>query len=193
MLSRETILAMKQSLKTGVTFQVAPQLFETPLELSNRMVEMLDLRDSDRILEPEAGKGSLIRACSNSNLIIAVEINPQLCNYLRSSYPSAKVICDDFLTINPESFGEFDKILMNPPFSNSQDIEHITHAFNFLKKGGALVAIACEGPFFRQDRKSKAFRDFLDSTEAEVFQLPDGTFKESGTMVRTRLIRIEKN
>ena len=82
---------------------------------------------------------------------------------------------------------------MNPPFSDSQDIKHITHAFSFLKSGGVLVAIACEGPFFRQDKKSTSFREFLESHNAEVIQLPEGTFKESGTMVRTRLIKIEKD
>lgn len=193
MLNQEIISAMKKSIKTGVSFQVAPQLFETPSELSNRMAEMLDISPSDRILEPEAGKGSLIRACENSNEITAIEINYQLCNYLRASYPEAKVICDDFLKLSPEALGEYDKILMNPPFADSQDIEHITHAFKILKKGGVLVAIACEGPFFRQDKKSTSFRDFLKSQNAEVIQLPEGSFKESGTMVRTRLIKIEKD
>lgn len=193
MLNQEIISAIRKSIKTGVTFQVAPQLFETPPELSNRMAEMLDISPSDRILEPEAGKGSLIRACENSKEITAIEINYQLCNYLRTSYPEAKVICDDFLKLSPEDLGEFDKILMNPPFADSKDIEHITHAFKFLKKGGVLVAVACEGPFFRQDKKSTSFRDFLKSQNAEVIQLPEGCFKESGTMVRARLIKIEKD
>lgn len=70
------------------------------------MAEMLDISPSDRILEPEAGKGSLIRACRNSNKITAIEINYQLCNYLRASYPEAKVICDDFLKLSPEDLGE---------------------------------------------------------------------------------------
>lgn len=193
MLDQNIIEAMRKSLKTGVTFQVAPELFETPTELSNRMAEMLDLQDLDKILEPEAGKGSLIRSCDNIGSITAVEVNSQLCNFLRSSFSKAEIICDDFLNLTPEELGTFDKILMNPPFSDSQDIKHITHAFSFLKKGGVLVAIACEGPFFRQDRKSTAFRNFLELNGAEIIKLPEGTFKQSGTMVNTRLIRIEKN
>ena len=192
MLDQNIIEAMRKSLKTGVTFQVAPELFETPTDLSNRMTEMLDLQNSDKILEPEAGKGSLIRSCNNIGSITAVEVNSQLCNFLRSSFPNAEIICDDFLNLTPEELGTFDKILMNPPFSDSQDIKHITHAFSFLKKGGLLVAVACEGPFFRQDRKSTDFRNFLELNEAEVIKLPEGTFKQSGTMVNTRLIRIKR-
>lgn len=63
---------------------------------------------------------------------------------------------------------------MNPPFADSQDIEHITHAFKFLKTGGVLVAIACEGPFFRQDKKSTFFREFLESQKCRSDPAPRG-------------------
>lgn len=190
MLNNEVILKLKNGLKSGVTVQVAPQLFETPKELSLEIVDMLDLLPSDKILEPSAGKGSLIRACGNFHQITAIEINYQLCDYLRSIFNESKIICDDFLSLQNDDLGLFDKILMNPPFANGQDIEHITHAFKFLKKGGILVAVVCEGPFFRSDKKSAQFREFLSKFKAEIIKLPEGTFKNSGTMVNTRLVKI---
>lgn len=192
MLNNEIISQLKNGLKSGVTVQVAPQLFETPREIAHQMAEMLNISKNDKILEPSAGKGALIRACQNIEQITAIEVNYQLSNFLKASFTESKVICDDFLNLTINDLGAFEKILMNPPFSNSQDIEHITHAFNFLKGDGILIAIACEGPFFRQDKSSVKFRDFLDEVDAEIIKLPEGAFKQSGTMVNTRLIKICK-
>ena len=55
---------------------------------------------------------------------------------------------------------------MNPPFANGKDVDHIRLAWSMLKPGGRLVAICCEGPFFRDDRKSAEFRDWLDEIGA---------------------------
>lgn len=194
MLNKEMIAAMKENLKMGVTVQVAPQLFQTPPELGNRMAQMLNITESDKILEPEAGTGSLIKACGENwkaqGKMVAIEINSQLCESLKLSHPQTMVICADFLSITPEILGNFNKIVMNPPFTEQQDVDHILHAFSFLEKGGVLVSIVSEGPFFRQNEKSRNFIEFLHSHGAEIIPLSDGSFKDSGTMVKTRLIRI---
>ena len=49
--------------------------------------------------------------------------------------------------------GEYDRIVMNPPFEAGQDIDHVRHAFQFLKDGGRLVSIMSPSPFFREDKK----------------------------------------
>lgn len=196
MLSREIIEGMKESLKTGVKVHVAPHLFPTGVELGHRMSQMLNLQPTDEILEPQAGTGSLISACGDvwkrCKRFVAVEINYNLYKSLSTNYPEIEIYHTDFLNLTPKTLGKFDKIIMNPPFSNHQDIEHIQHAFNFLKEGGELVSVVCEGPFFRQNRKSKEFRDFLEHYGAKIIKLPRGTFKESGTMVETRLIHIKR-
>ena len=48
----------------------------------------------------------------------------------------------DFLECNGD-LGTFDRIVMNPPFTNGDDIKHIMHALKMLKPGGRLVAICC--------------------------------------------------
>lgn len=80
---------------------------------------------------------------------------------------------------------------MNPPFANLQDVDHVTHAFNFLKPGGRLVAIMGEGAFFRQDRKAQEFRALLD-VHGISEQLPAGSFEASGTNVNTRIVILDK-
>lgn len=91
----------------------------------------------------------------------------------------------DFLRCSAETlWGEFDKILMNPPFEDGADIRHIQHARKMLKPGGTLVAICANGP-----RQRKVLMD-----EAEHWEdLPAGTFKDQGTMVNTALLVIRGN
>jgi hypothetical protein len=81
---------------------------------------------------------------------------------------------------------------MNPPFEQMQDVDHITHAFhNCLQPGGELVSVISAGPFFKQDSKSL---NFLELVELYGYSeaLPTGAFKDSGTMVNTRLVYLRK-
>jgi len=135
MLSKEIIESMKQNLKMGVTVKVAPQLFPTPDKIARQMCEMINIQPNDNILEPEAGTGALINVCGHvwkpGGRLTAVEVDQGLCESLKSNFPSVNVCCNDFLTLTPESFGKFTKIIMNPPFKDHQDVKHILHAFNF--------------------------------------------------------------
>jgi hypothetical protein len=117
-------------------------------------------------------------------------------NYTLSDVLSAKgheVQFGDFL----EHQGSYDRIVMNPPFEYGQDMEHIRHAFSLLSPGGRLVSVVCEGPFFRSDKHSVAFREWLDEIARESEQLPDDAFQGRDafreTSVRTRLLTLTKN
>lgn len=64
--------------------------------------------------------------------------------------------------------------------------------YDLLDAGGVLVAIMCESTFFRSDKKSVEFRDFLGSVYAQTIKLEPGAFRESGTDVVTRIVKIRK-
>jgi phospholipid N-methyltransferase len=186
---------MRESLKAGVQVVSAPQLFPTPKGLAQRMADMLEIKGGDRVLEPSAGTGILLGALggktfdaplcvSSSNIpdnLHAVEINRNLAERLRGEFPFTNVHCGDFLHMNGD-LGTFHKIIMNPPFADGADIKHIQHAAGFLKPGGRLVAVCANGP--RQ-------RDQLMPLATEWIDLPQGTFKDAGTMVNTALLVIE--
>ncbi|TCS94975.1 class I SAM-dependent methyltransferase [Hazenella coriacea] len=89
---------------------------------------------------------------------------------------------------------KYDRIIMNPPFEHGQDIDHIKHAYNLLKPGGIVVALMSEGPFFRQDRKSKEWRNFLDEIDGSTQKLTPNAFRESDrpTGVQIRLVTLQK-
>jgi hypothetical protein len=82
--------------------------------------------------------------------------------------------------------------VMNPPFENKQEIDHIRHAFKFLKSGGRLVSVMSPSPTFSSDRKSVAFREWVEGLGGEIVELPEGSFKESGTGVSSKLVVLDK-
>ena len=77
----------------------------------------------------------------------------------------------------------WDRVIMNPPFARQQDIDHIYKAFDVLKSGGVLVSVISISPFFRTNRKSVEFKDWLSDVGAEITELSEGAFKDSGTML----------
>lgn len=91
----------------------------------------------------------------------------------------------------------YDRILMNPPFSDGRAAQHVRHAYDLLKPGGRLVAIVDEGVFFRSDKKTKAFREWLDEVGGTDEKLAEGTFLDSSLPVNTgvnaRMVVINKS
>lgn len=192
--------AARAALKAGVVVTVAPQLFPTPPDLARRMVQEAGMMAGRRILEPSAGTGNLIRAILNDATgadcckVVAVEINGQLAQGLRTmrdktAYANEtrlQIHARDFLECDEELLGQFDFALMNPPFKDGSDIKHIEHARRFLKPGGRLVAICANGP-----RQRAALMPIVEETGGTWEDLPAGTFKEAGTNVNTALVVIE--
>ena len=176
--------AMKASLKAGVQVVSAPQLFPTPPELAARMVETVAVEVTYRVLEPSAGTGNILRAVrtdGSSCELVAVEVSESLVSALRP-YCTARAIdlrCADFLDIQPDELAPFDRILMNPPFKDAADVQHILHARKFLKPGGLLVAICANG-----SRQREKLEPIADTWE----ELPEGSFASEGTGVRTVML-----
>ena len=168
------------------------QFFETPAEIAGRMVELAEVGPNDTVLEPSAGHGRIVsKLLAAGAAVVAVEIDATNAKVLREMPSDHLAILEmDFLKFaKPSAYNEFfDAVVMNPPFTGGQDIEHIRAAWNLLKPGGQLVAVLGEGAFFNSATKFANFRMWLNVIGAENERLPEGTFKESGTGVNTRLI-----
>ncbi|MBT7306711.1 MAG: PLxRFG domain-containing protein, partial [Gammaproteobacteria bacterium] len=165
-----------------------PGFFPTPAPVVERMLEEADIEPGMKVLEPSAGKGNIADALKEIGAEVeAIEPVGDLRSILEAK--GHNVTGYDFMEFD----GSYDRVVMNPPFENSQDIEHVRHAFDLLNpNGGRVVAIMSEGPFFRKDKKAAAFRDWLEDLDGTSEQLPDGSFKESNTGVNTRLVVIDK-
>lgn len=170
-----------------------PGFFPTPLPLVDQMLEEATILDHHTVLEPSAGRGDIadrIREKHRYARLTCVELNLTLASILQEK--GHTVIQGDFL----QHEGEYNRIVMNPPFEKGQDMQHIQYAYSLLSRFGILVAICSEGPFSRQDRASQQFRTWLEEVHATVTPLPEGSFSGPEafrqTGVRTRMVVIAK-
>jgi len=164
-------------------------LFATPHTLAARMAELADLSPNMEVLEPSAGTGRLADACLPYGVTpICVEWSYDAFKFLANK--GHVVYHCNFMEWEPPYHPNFDRVIMNPPFSNGNDIDHVRHAAGMLKTGGKLIAIMGEGAFIRNDRRAVEFRAWLDGIGGTSEKLPDGSFNQSGTGVNTRLVII---
>lgn len=173
--------------------------FETPESLADEVASMAAWPGGmvPSILEPSAGSGNLLRAMVRRYGeralydTVAVEIDGR--HHAVLSDLAAEVHIADFLSLTLDVMeGGFDRVVMNPPFSRQQDIDHVLHAWQFLAPGGRLVAIMSAGWTFRENRKSREFRTFITEHGGIVHHHDHEAFRESGTGVRTVDVTLTK-
>lgn len=204
--------AVREACETGayIDFKKHFQFYETPDRVIEVMFEELDIKPRETaytVLEPSAGHGAIIKALAAKSTgdtmfsCTAIEVDPEKHKVLEELTGSphqilGQLVSEDFLKCSPEKFGYFDYVIMNPPFTKSQDVQHVRHAYEFLKPGGKLVAVMSPGFTYRKDMTHVLFREWLygivSSGRAWHYPLPDNSFRSSGTNVRSMLLYIQK-
>lgn len=173
--------------------KVGFDFFPTPKTLASTMAELAGIKPGMTVLEPSAGNGHLADAARDAGAEVdTVEVSDALRNVLTAKKHT--IVAHDFETHTSDK--QYDAVLMNPPFSDRKDALHIMRAWDMVKPGGKLVAIAGEGVFFGSDKKAVAFREWLDEHGADVEQLPQNTFMGADQIAQTganaRLIVLAK-
>ena len=168
------------------------QAFFTPQSVAEDLVAIADIGDGMECLEPSAGEGAIALAARRAGAkAYCIEINPEACKILTEH--GFEVLAGDFLQVKPDNASQWPRILMNPPFTNDQDIKHVLHAYQFLLPGGKLYAIMSPGFTFASQRKiRKEFNEFVKRHGRIVRHLPSGTFSESGTDVTTVIVELRR-
>lgn len=182
--------------------------FPTPEPLAESVVDRM--RRSDRrmrILEPSAGEGALVRHLAEparvwhaatgdyrsvTHEVVAVEFDHGRAATLRASGQCSRVHHADFLDLDPATLGLFDRVVMNPPFDAQRDVDHVAHAWSFVRPGGQLVAIMSAGAEWREDRKARAFRELVEAHGARWHDNPPGSFASVGTNVNTVTLVVDR-
>lgn len=172
--------------------------FGTPHDLAKRMCRELPAKPRwdeppIKILEPSAGLGGIAVVLHREKDIIAdcIERHPVRFARLQEAMPKeAHLRCDDFLTMDPTPI--YDAVIMNPPFGKNADAYHVLHALNFLKPGGRLVAVMSASLANRKDQAGAIVRQRIASWGGKIEPLPAGSFAESGTLVGTVLVTMNR-
>lgn len=170
---------LSQIIRSGVVPDIKThQYYPTPDAVVKKVHEIADIGIDEEVLEPSAGQGSLLEKCSGiTDNIECVEIDEMNCKILEAKGYQAQ--CKDFLKY--KTAFRFDKIIMNPPFSDGRAMAHVLHALKFLHDDGTLVAIVPSN-----------FKSDIKGYTVDEFELDVNSFKESGTNVNTKIIKLMK-
>lgn len=150
------------------------QFYPTPSELAELAVSYADLQDGMTSLEPSAGHGGLADHM-HVGVTTCVEVSDLHCQILQEK--GHRWIGGDFLKLDITD--RFDRVVMNPPFSDGRWQDHVEHAAKLLNSGGKLVAIV---PVSAWDKYH------LDGYHIEWMSKHEGAF--SGTSVSVAMMRV---
>lgn len=192
----------KQKKNSRTKSQEGHDYFATPEPIGYKMVQWLQSKPGQSLLEPSAGDGAIARWMPDNTYNTVVEPSRDLTPKLMRNVAGAKVVESTFE--NFDLHNKFDGIAMNPPFGHGGKtaVEHVAKAYQHLKDGGRLIAIIPDGPACQKhfdkwfygdpEAKRKADRGIADGVLMADIHLPSVTFEREGTNVNTRMVVIDK-
>lgn len=117
------------------------QFYPTPETVGARAVALAKIEPGHTCLEPEAGIGGLADLMPQGATVV-VEISELHCKVLEAKGYGDTLVCADFLKWAPTQDGiKFDRIVMNPPFSEGRWSAHVEAASTLLADDGIMTAI----------------------------------------------------
>lgn len=116
------------------------QYYPTPEAIAREVVSLANIGPTDTVLEPSAGQGALADLLPKDRTA-CIELSELHCKILESK--GFDVTKGDFLSLAglADDDTRFDRIVMNPPFSEGRWKAHLEAAFGLLKPEGRLVAV----------------------------------------------------
>ena len=154
------------------------QFFATPAEMAKDAANELCINEGDYCLEPSAGTGNLALHLPKVQTR-CVEISRLHVHILAEK--GFKVLQMDFLEYARTTTERFDKVLMNPPFSDGRALAHLEAAAGLVKQQGRIVAILPE---------SMKGKDVLPGWNLSWVRVYENEF--AGTSVSVVMLRAEK-
>lgn len=150
------------------------QYYPTPHAVVNRVLDGLYIKTDEKVLEPSCGCGRFLDALKAKGVnAVGIEVDPSRASQARAKGHS--VIVANFLETVPT--GNFDRVIMNPPFAGKHYAKHVNHALKFLKPGGKLTAILPITARYDHGLLNGKWDD-----------IPVGSFRESGTNINTTVL-----
>ena len=163
------------------------QIFETPTELADKLIQMAEIKEGDIILEPSAGRGRIANRIERliDIELDCIELNPDNLRFLTDN--GFRVIWNDFMDF--EAPRDYDVIVANPPFTKQQDIDHVNKMMDIAKR--RAISIMSASVLYRDNKKTVDFRNRVKALGGIFEELPYDTFAESGTKVQTCIVSVD--
>lgn len=174
--------------------------YPTPERIINQMLEGLDYRYINTILEPSAGSGNIVNTLKRIEEqenkwsrkfefdIDCIEYDRNLRAILKEN--NHRVVYDDFLAY--ETMKTYDLIIMNPPFSNG--CKHLLKALEMQKRNGGAVICILNAETLRNQCSNEriTLSKELEEYGAEIKYIEDAFFDaERKTSVEIALIKVK--
>jgi hypothetical protein len=174
-------------IKEEITVPKFYNYFPTPIAIVEILLQHAEIKENMTVLEPSAGQGHILEYLKNCHITCG---ELYLGNQLILKEKGYDVAFDDFMEF--ESPDTFDRIIMNPPFDEQKDIDHVTQAYTMLKPGGRLISVMANGITFRDNYKTVQLKELIEKN-GYIINLPKESFKKSGTGINTVIVVIDKN
>ncbi|MGR3872659.1 hypothetical protein ACUXZZ_29390 [Streptomyces graminifolii] len=177
------VTAVAGLLATGqVITDVERGYYPTPGPIVEQLLDLAELEVGCEALEPSAGRGAIAEAAAARGAIVdCIELDTARAEHIRAGGYAREVTNADFLSVKVER--RYQRIIMNPPFADRQDIRHVERALRLVQPGGVVVAVMLGSLTFRTDRLTKDFRARVQEARGTITELPDDAFPSVG--VRT--------
>lgn len=197
------------SIEKALTDKTVRQAFYTPPNIATRVAILANV-NGKTVLEPSAGNGALVKeaVAAGAIRIQAIELEVTCQAELIAAVRRADIggdhgqptpIVGDFLKESAAGYPKFERVVMNPPFTDradgkrglNLDVKHVRHALDFLAPGGRLVAI------MGGNTARRPFMELIAYTQAQgwehdVDEVEAGAFKDAGTNVSTIILTVQK-
>ncbi|QHS09125.1 class I SAM-dependent methyltransferase [Sinimarinibacterium sp. NLF-5-8] len=138
--------ALRELLRSGcLPDQKSHQFYPTPAALAEQVIEHAGIESHHRCLEPSAGQGNLA-VLMPKDQTVCCEVSAMHAEILRSK--GLDVVQQDFLQWADQCAAAgrfFDRIIMNPPYSQGRAQLHLDAARKILAPGGRIVAVLPSG------------------------------------------------
>jgi len=122
--------------------KISHQFYPTPPEIVVSMLNEAGIHPGHSVIDPSAGTGAVADMIETVRQPLCVEISPLHCRVLESK--NHRVIEADFIEWAADQdmlLGSYDRIVMNPPYSEGRAMAHLEAALTLLAPEGVLVAL----------------------------------------------------
>ena len=154
------------------------QYYPTPDAIAKYATSLADIGPNDDCLEPSAGQGGLAKHMPKERTV-CVELSGLHADILKTQ--DYRVIQDDFVLWAEKTSQRFNKIIMNPPYSQNRAKLHVEKAMSLLKYEGVLVAIL---------PASFKGKEIISGFEHDYSDIYENEFKDAS--INTVIVKISK-